>query len=379
MIPLNKPARHGRELAYIAESIAATHISGDGPFTERCQAFFRNRYGFLETLMTTSCTTALEMSAILLNIQAGDEVIVPAYTFSSTANAFAIHGARIVFADSSPNHPNIDVNSIENLISPRTRAIVVVHYAGNACEMDTVLELAQRYEIAVIEDAAHSIDAFYKDQPLGGLGTMSTFSFHQTKNVAAGEGGLLVINEGQYIRRAEVIRQYGTNRSEFRRGETDKYTCVDIGSSAMPSELNAAYLLAQLEYIDAIQERRVEIWQRYMRHLHAGVRNFGVETPELPEWSTNNGHAFYLTCASIEQRTALIDLLRSDGVQAAFHYKALHKSPFFARMHDGRALAASERFSDCLLRLPLFYELTDDEVDFISERVLTNLALQPGG
>ncbi len=282
---------------------------------------------------------------------------------------------QIVFADSSSEHPNIDADGIEALVTPRTRAIVAVHYAGNACEMNKILEIARRHDLVVVEDAAQAIDSYYADEPLGSLGAMATFSFHETKNIIAGEGGLLTLNQPQYIERAEIIREKGTNRSAFFRGEVDKYGWVDIGSSFLPADLIAAYLFAQLEYIDIIQSRRKAIWQRYWANLAGKLAGFGVALPTLPSGSDSNGHLFFLVCNTFEQRTALIERLKQDGVQAVFHYLSLHKSPFFEGKHDGRTLQNSDRFSDCLVRLPLFYELTDDQVDFICERVLANLSL----
>lgn len=373
LIPFNKPFLHGRELVYIAQAVASGHISGDGAFTERCHSYFEQRYGFAKTLLTTSCTDALEMCAILLDICEGDEVIIPSYTFVSTANAFVLRGAKIVFADSSPSHPNIDAAAIEELITPRTRAIVVVHYAGNACEMDKILSIARRHGIAVVEDAAQAIDSYYAGQPLGSLGAMATFSFHETKNVISGEGGLLVLNDPQYFGRAEIVREKGTNRSAFFRREISKYGWVDIGSSFLPADIIAAYLFAQLEYLDAIQTRRKAIWQRYWRNLAGELPGFEVVPPATPDWAVNNGHIFFLVCRDLLQRTTLIDGLRHDGIQAVFHYQSLHRSPFFEGLHDGRRLPNSDRFSDSLLRLPLFYELTDDEVDFVSERTLLHL------
>jgi dTDP-4-amino-4,6-dideoxygalactose transaminase len=372
-IPFNKPYLHGRELLYIAQAVASGKISGDGGFTHKCHAFFERRYGFRKALMTTSCTDALEMCALLLNIAPGDEVILPSYTFVSTANAFVLRGAKLVFADSLPGHPNIDPDQIEPLIGPRTRAIVVVHYAGVACDMDRINAIARRHGIAVIEDAAQAIESFYRGRPLGSLGSLSTFSFHETKNVIAGEGGLLVINDESYVQRAEIIREKGTNRSAFFRGEVDKYGWVDVGSSFLPSDIISAYLYAQLEMLDAIQARRCAIWQRYAAALSPWCAHYGFEVPRLPDFASNNGHLFYLVCESVEQRCALIEHLRDDGIHAVFHYLALHHSPYYQARHDGRALPHCERYADRLVRLPLFYELSDAEVDRICDRTLASL------
>ncbi len=371
--PFNKPYLHGRELVYIAEAVASGKISGDGIFTQRCHAFFEKRYGFRKALMTTSCTDALEMAALLLNIREGDEVVVPAFTFVSTANAFALRGARIVFADSEAHNPNIDATKLAELITPRTRAIVVVHYAGVACDMDPILALARERGIAVVEDAAQAIDSFYKGQPLGSLGLFGAFSFHEPKNVIAGEGGLLTINDAAHVARAEVIREKGTNRSAFFRGEIDKYGWVDIGSSFLPSDLVSAYLYAQLEVLDTIQARRKALWKRYHDQLAAALQRHEVEAPYIPKWATNNGHLFYIVCRSLAHRTCVLEKLREAGIHAVFHYLSLHSSPYFQKQHDGRALPHSDRFADCLLRLPLYYEMTDEQCDFISDTLLDAL------
>ena len=370
MIPFNKPYLHGRELVYIAQAVASGKISGDGVFTKKCHDFFESRYGFSKVLMTTSCTDALEMSAILLDIQPGDEVIVPAFTFVSSANAFVLRGAKLIFADSEVENPNVSFDSIRALITPRTKAIVVVHYAGVACDMDPILSLASQHGIPVIEDAAQGIDSFYKGRPLGSLGVMGTFSFHETKNVISGEGGLLAINDLSYAGRAEIIREKGTNRSSFFRGEVDKYGWVDIGSSFLPSDIVSAYLYAQLENLDVIQARRKSLWQQYWNALEGEASRYGVQLPVVPEYATNNGHMFYLVCPNLEVRTRLISGLKHNGVHAVFHYLSLHSSPYFVDKHDGRSIPNSDRFSDCLVRLPLFYELTDAQCAHVSEKVI---------
>lgn len=373
MIPFNKPYLHGRELVYIAQAVASGKISGDGLFTKKCHAFFEARYGFAKTLMTTSCTDALEMCALLLDIKEGDEVIVPSFTFVSSANAFMLRGAKLVFADSEVDNPNIDAGQIEALITPRTRAIVVVHYAGVACDMDHINAIASRHGVTVIEDAAQAIDSFYKGRPLGSLGSMSAFSFHETKNVIAGEGGLLAINDTRYVGRAEIIREKGTNRSSFFRGEVDKYGWVDVGSSFLPSDIISAYLFAQLENLDSIQARRKAIWQRYWDQLAAPLAEYGITMPTVPDYATNNAHMFYVVCNDLDQRTSLISALREQGIHAVFHYLSLHDSSFFQDKHDGRELPNSDRFSNCLLRLPMFYELNDADVDRISQTVIKSL------
>lgn len=373
MIPFNKPYLHGRELVYIAQAVASGKISGDGIFTKKCHDFFERRFGFGKALLTTSCTDALEMSALLLNVKPGDEVIVPSFTFVSSANAFALRGAKIVFADSEQNNPNIDANELESLITPKTRAIVVVHYAGVACDMDKVMAIANRHGIAVVEDAAQAIDSYYKGRPLGNIGQFGAFSFHETKNIIAGEGGMLTVNDGQYASRAEIIREKGTNRSSFFRGEVDKYGWVEVGSSFLPSDIIAAYLYAQLENMDVIQLRRKTIWSRYWNHLSSELPRFGIQLPNVPDWATNNAHMFYLVCRDLPQRTALIAALKEAGVLAVFHYLSLHSSPYFQGRHDGRPLPNSDHFSDCLVRLPLYYELTDADTDYICKCIVRHL------
>lgn len=362
-IPFNKPYLHGRELVYIAQSVASGKISGDGMFTKKCHDFFERKYNFKKALLTTSCTDALEMAAILLDIKEGDEVILPSFTFVSTANAFALRGAKLVFADSCKDDPNIDPAQVEALITPRTKAIVVVHYAGVACDMGRIIAIANAAGIPVVEDAAQAIDSYYNGKPLGSIGMLGTFSFHETKNIISGEGGLLAINDASFTQRAEVIREKGTNRSSFFRGEVNKYGWVDIGSSFLPSDIIAAYLFAQLENIDLIQARRIAIWQAYYNALLPIAKQTGRFTlPSLPTYATNNAHMFYLVCDSIETRTELIAFMKSRGVHAVFHYLSLHKSDFYADKHDGRELKNSDRYTDCILRLPMFYELSEIDV-----------------
>lgn len=362
MIPFNKPYLTGKETEYITDAVASGKISGNGKYTQKCQSFFEKKFGFKKALLTTSCTDALEMAAILINIKEGDEVIMPSYTFVSTANAFVLRGAKIVFADSMPNHPNIDTTKLEGLITSKTKAIVPVHYAGVACDMDTIMELAQKYNLFVVEDAAQAIDSYYtgKDgitKPLGAIGHLAAFSFHETKNIIAGEGGMLTINDEQFIERAEIIWEKGTNRSAFFRGEVDKYGWVDIGSSFLPSEIIAAFLWAQLENMEAIQKVRKEHWDAYYTELKTWSEENQITLPQVPDYATNNGHMFYLVCQNIEQRTALIEKLRSQNIYPVFHYISLHSSPYYKDKHDGRVLGETDRFTDCLVRLPLFYEL----------------------
>ena len=297
-VPFNKPCFIGKELDYISQAVKSGKISGDGMFTKKCHDFFETIYGFKKALLTTSCTDALEMAAILLDIKEGDEVIVPSFTFVSTANAFVLRGAKIVFVDSCSNHPNMDVTKIESLITKKTKVIVAVHYAGMACDMDVIMELAKKHNLFVVEDAAQSIHSFYKGKPLGSIGHLATFSFHETKNVSSGEGGMLVINDERFVKRAEVIREKGTNRSQFFRGEINKYDWVDIGSSFLPSDIIAAFLYAQLENIDKIQEKRSKIWIKYKEAFNSIATSGKVTLPEIPVNATNNAHIFYLICQS---------------------------------------------------------------------------------
>jgi dTDP-4-amino-4,6-dideoxygalactose transaminase len=368
-INFNKPYLTGKETHYIYKAVSSGHISGNGEFTKKCQSYFEKKYRFKKTLLTTSCTDALEMSAILIDIQPGDEVIMPSYTFVSTANAFVLRGAKIIFADSGQNTPNMDADKLEELITDRTKAVVPVHYAGMACDMDKIMQLADKYNLFVIEDAAQAIDSFYKGSPLGSIGHLGTFSFHETKNIQSGEGGLLAINDKQFIARAEIIWEKGTNRVAFFRGEVDKYGWVDVGSSYLPSDLVAAFLYAQLENLDDIQQTRKDIWNRYYYGLKELEEGGLVKLPKLPEYATNNAHMFYLVCKSLEERNKLINHLREFSIFPIFHYLSLHKSKFYMEKHDGRKLENSDKYSDNLLRLPLYFELSLNEVDFIIHKI----------
>lgn len=376
MIPFNKPYLTGKETSYIEEAVRSGKISGDGMFTKKCHTFFETQFGFKKALLTTSCTDALEMAAILTNIEPGDEVIMPSYTFVSTANAFVLRGAHIVFADSRADHPGIDEESVEALITPKTKAIVVVHYAGVACDMDKILSIAVKHGLFVIEDAAQAIDSYYKGQPLGGIGHLGAFSFHETKNIQSGEGGMLTVNDDQFIKRSEIIREKGTNRSAFFRGEVDKYGWVDVGSSYLPSEIIAAFLYAQLENLKIIQKRRLEIWSLYQLKLNSLSVKAQLKLPVIPDFATNNAHMFYVLCNSFEERSALIEHMKSHLIYPVFHYLSLHKSPFYASKHKGGSLPHSDRYTDTLLRLPLYYELTNDEVGRISDHILDFYANQ---
>lgn len=370
MIPFNKPYLHGRELVYIANSVASGKISGDGIFTKKVHDFFEKKYAAKKVLLTTSCTDALEMAAILLEIKPGDEVIMPAYTFVSTANAFVLRGAKIIFADSLCDNPNIDHNKIEELISEKTKAIVVVHYAGVSCEMDAIMKISSKYGIPVVEDAAQAIESCFSGRQLGTIGTFGAFSFHETKNIISGEGGLLLINDEKYMARAEIIREKGTNRSSFFRGEVDKYGWVDVGSSFLPSDIIAAYLYAQIEIVDQIQERRLEIWRRYWNQLSAELPKRGIQLPNIPKYATNNAHMFYLIFEGIDLRTKFIDYMKINDIHVVFHYLSLHASPFYKNNHDGRILPQCDRYADSLVRLPLYYELTNSQIDNICGKII---------
>lgn len=369
MIPFNKPFLTGKEAHYLYQAVYSGKISGDGIFTRRCQGYFENRYNFKKCLLTTSCTDALEMAAILLDIAAGDEVIVPSFTFVSTANAFVLRGAKILFADSQQNHPNVDAEKIEDLITEKTKAIVVVHYSGVSCDMGKVMEIANKYNLFVVEDAAQAIDSYNMGRPLGGIGHLSAFSFHETKNVISGEGGMLVINDERFIKRAEIIREKGTNRSAFFRGEVDKYNWMDVGSSFLPSEIIAAFLFAQLENIDQIQKRRISIWNNYYQSLKPLEEKGLIRLPQLPSYATNNGHMFYILCNSIDERDAFLAFLKDNGILAVFHYLSLHKSPFYRSKYKGKELQRADYYSDVLVRLPLFFELTDQEQKYVVENI----------
>ncbi|MCT4645581.1 MAG: dTDP-4-amino-4,6-dideoxygalactose transaminase [Carboxylicivirga sp.] len=367
MIPFNKPYLTGKEAHYLYEAVNSGHISGNGLFTKKCQNYFEERWGFKKALLTTSCTDALEMCAMLINIQPDDEVIVPSYTFVSSALAFVRQGAKIVFADSHKDQPGIDEQLIESLITPRTRAIVPVHYAGLACDMDTIMAIANKHQLFVIEDAAQAIDSYYKGRPLGSIGHLGTFSFHETKNIQCGEGGMLVINDEQFVNRAEILWEKGTNRAEFFRGEVNKYGWVDTGSSFLPSELNASFLYAQLEELSNIQAKRKAIWEKYYENLNP-LQNAGkIKLQVSSEDTTNNGHMFYIVCRSLDERNRLISFLKSNNIHSVFHYLSLHKSPYYQSKHDERSLPESDRYSDCLLRLPLHLHLNETDVSRISD------------
>ncbi len=387
MINFNQPHLTGKEAHYMYEAVYTCKLSGNGKFTKACQSWFENRYGFRKALLTTSGTDALEMCAMLCELQPGDEVIVPSYTFVSTALAFLREGAKVVFADSMRRNPNLDAETLEALVTPRTKVIVPVHYAGVACDMEAVMAVAEKHHLLVVEDAAQAIDSYYKPQPtnhklqttnhkplipLGSIGHLAAFSFHETKNITAGgEGGLLVVNDERFVRRAEIIWEKGTNRAEFFRGEVNKYGWVDMGSSFLPSEVNAAFLWAQLENIEDIQTKRKTLWDTYWKRLKPIAEKAPFSLPDIPPYATNNAHMFYLVLPSLEKRTALIAYLKENGVGAVFHYLSLHSSPYYKDKHDGRPLPECDRYADCLVRLPLFFDLTVENVNHICDLIET--------
>lgn len=370
-IPFNKPYLTGKEAHYMYKAVIAQKLSGNGEFTKRCQKFFEERYGFRKTVLTTSGTDALEMCAMLCELKPGDEVIVPSYTFVSTALAFLREGAKIIFADSMKRNPNLNADTLETLITPRTRVIVPVHYAGVACDMDAIMAIAKKHNLLVVEDAAQAVDSYYKGKPLGGIGHLAAFSFHETKNITAGgEGGLLVVNDERFVRRSEIIWEKGTNRAEFFRGAVNKYGWVDMGSSFLPSEINAAFLWAQLENIDDIQNKRKQLWNTYYTNLKELEDKGYIQLPDLPEYATNNAHMYYIVCRNLEERTNLIQYLKENEVQAPFHYLSLHKSEYYQSHSDHiPELIESDRYTDTLVRMPMFYELEQCQVELICDYI----------
>lgn len=364
MIHFNRPYMTGKETEYIRQAVLGGKISGNGEFTKRCQSFFESHYGFRKVLLTTSGTDALEMAAILTGVGPGDEVIVPSYTFVSTALAFIRCGAKVVFADSRAEEPNIDATKLESLITSRTKVIAPVHYAGCACDMDAIMEIADRHHLLVVEDAAQAIDSYYtgKDgvkRPLGSIGHLGCFSFHETKNIISGEGGMLTINDERFVRRAEIIWEKGTNRAEFFRGEVNKYGWVDIGSSFLPTEVVSAFLWAQLEHLDEIQTERKRLWQRYWDFISSLPNHPAL--PVIPEGATNNAHMFYLLFPDLEKRTDFIAKMKARDILTVFHYLPLHSSEYYKANHDGRELPNCDRYSDTLVRLPLYAGLGPDQ------------------
>ena len=372
MIKFNIPTYLGIEKQYIIEAFEKNRkLCGDGPFTKKCNKWIEENFNTSKALLTTSCTHALEMSAILADIKSGDEVIVPSFTFVSTVNAFVLRGAKIVFVDIRPDTMNIDENLIEDAITKKTKAIVPVHYAGVSCEMDKILDIAKKYNLFIIEDAAQGVMASYKGQPLGTIGDFGCYSFHETKNYTMGEGGAILIRNKDYIEKAEIIREKGTNRSKFLRGQIDKYSWVDIGSSYLPSELNAAYLYAQLEEADMINNNRLKTWNIYYNLLKELQNSNKLELPYIPNDCKHNAHMFYIKCKDLEERTRLINFLRENEILTAFHYIPLHSSKagsIYGRFHGKDKYTTKE--SERLLRLPLYYNIEDDKIRYIADKIV---------
>lgn len=372
LIPFNKPYITGLENINISKILNTGKLAGNGEFTKKCQNYFEGKYGFNKCLLTTSCTDALEMASILIDINVGDEVILPSYTFVSSANPFLLRGAKLKFIDSKSLHPSMDEELIESQINEKTKAILIVHYAGTACNMDLIMKIANKYNLFVIEDAAQAIDNYFiypngNKKPLGSFGHLAAFSFHETKNIISGEGGLLVINDKKLSDRAETIWEKGTNRNAFFKGKVDKYNWVDIGSSFLPSELIAGFLFAQLCNIDKIQKKRIEQWQYYYNGLKKWAFDNNILIPIIPNYSTNNAHIFYLVFQEESTRDEVINKLKEEKIMSVFHYLSLHNSPYFKNLHDGRILKNSDKFSSSLLRLPLYYELEKKHQDKIIE------------
>lgn len=366
MISFNIPPYVGTELDYVKQAIDAHKICGDGQFTKKCNQWFEERFAAQKVLLTTSGTTALDMAALLCDLQPGDEVILPSFTFSSTATAFVLTGAKLVFVDVRPDTMNIDETKIEDAITDRTKVIVPVHYAGVACEMDTIMAIAKKHNLKVVEDAAQGVMSTYKGKALGTIGDFGCFSFHETKNYSMGEGGALIINDPAYNERAEILREKGTNRSKFFRGQVDKYTWVDFGDSYLPSDMNAAYLWAQLQVADEINNSRLEAWNRYYASFKPLADAGKVELPTIPEGCVHNAHMFYLKCKDLQERTDFINHLKANGVLAVFHYVPLHSAPAglkFGRFHGEDVYTTAE--SDRLVRLPMYYGITEENVSTV--------------
>lgn len=376
MIPFNKPPVTGQEIQYIQEALSGSKLSGDGYFAKKCEQWFVEKTGCVKSLLTPSCTHALELAALLIDVQPGDEIIMPSYTFVSTANAFALRGAKIVFVDIRPDTMNIDENLIEQAITSRTKAIVPVHYAGVACEMDTIMAIADKHSLYVIEDAAQGVMSTYKGRSLGSIGHLAAYSFHETKNyTSGGEGGLLLINDEKLVERAEIIREKGTNRSQFFRGMVDKYTWVDIGSSLLPSEIQSAYLWGQLTLADEINQKRLSVWNNYYKALQPLANSGVIELPLIPVDCVHNAHMFYIKLNDLTQRETLINELSRHGIMAVFHYIPLHSSPAGVKLgrFDGQDQFTTLE-SERLLRLPLFYSLTDEEQTLVYQEIINILS-----
>ncbi len=382
-IPFNKPHFTGSEVYHLSNAAMLGRLSGNGTYTQKCHAFFEERYAVPKVLLTTSCTDALEMAALLCRVAPGDEVIMPSYTFVSTANAFALRGARIVFADSGSDNPNVGPEEIEKLITTRTRVIVVMHYGGIACDMDRIMAIANQYNLLVVEDAAQCIEATYKGKQLGTIGHLGTFSFHETKNITCGEGGMLLVNDPSMISAAEIIWEKGTNRAAFARGEVEKYEWVSLGSSFLPNELTAAFLYAQLESVEEIQKKRLKIWNSYREEFQKADLSEQIMLPIIPDFAMHNAHLFYITVKDQGTRDELLTHLHDKGIHAVFHYLALHRSPYFRDVQDVgyddlhdmgnndelNRFTNAERFASTLLRLPFYYDITDEEIRYVTENI----------
>lgn len=370
MIPFNKPYYSGKEKKYIAMAMETKILTGDMKMIRDCESFLEKKYHFNKVFLTNSCTMALEMSALIVGIQPGDEVIVPSYTYVSTANAFALRGAKLVFVDSKTNRPNMDEKLVESLITDKTKAIVVVHYAGVACDFSIIKKLAKQHNLFVIEDAAQCIDSYYLDSPIGTIGDISCFSFHETKNIHSGEGGFIAINNFVLLAKAEIVRNKGTNRTAFTKGEVSKYEWIDLGFSSMPSAISAAFLFSQLEKIEKVQKKRLKLWKNYFKKLKPLQKSKQIQLPLIPKYASNNAHIFYFICSSENERNDLIAYLDSNGIQAVFHYQSLHTSPFYQSKHGDRSLPNAEKYSQCLVRMPLFYDLKIEEQEFVCSKVM---------
>ena len=371
-IPFNVPPYVGTELEYVKEAIESHKICGDGAFTKKCSEWMEQKFGADKVLLTTSGTTALDMAAILCDIKPGDEVILPSYTFSSTATSFAIRGAQLVFVDVRPDTMNIDETKIEDAITDKTKVIIAMHYAGVACEMDTIMDIARRYNLVVVEDAAQGVMSTYKDRYLGTIGDFGCYSFHETKNYSMGEGGALLINAPEYVERAEIIREKGTDRSKFFRGQIDKYTWVDIGGSYLPSELNAAYLWGQLNSADEINENRLNTWHKYYDALKPLADEGKVELPYIPEECVHNAHMFYIKCKDLKERTEFISFMKAHGIYCSFHYIPLHSAPAGLKLgrFNGEDVYTSKD-SDRLVRLPMYYDLKEEAADLVIKMIIS--------
>ena len=370
MIPFNKPYYSGKEKSYIAKAMETKILTGDMKMIRDCESLLEKKYSFKKVFLTNSCTMALEMAALIANIQAGDEIILPSYTYVSTANAFALRGAKLIFVDSKMDHPNMDEKLIESLITDKAKAIVVLHYAGVACDFSVIQNLSKKHNLFIIEDAAQCIDSYYTNIPLGTIGDIACFSFHETKNIHCGEGGFIAINNPALLAKSEIVRNKGTNRAAFTRGEVSKYEWMDLGFSSMPSAISAAFLFSQLEKIEKVQKKRLKLWKNYFKKLKPLQKLKSIQMPIVPKFASNNAHIFYFICSSEKERNNLIEFLDSNRIQAVFHYQSLHNSPYYKSKHGDRSLPNADKYSQCLVRLPLYYDLQIEEQEFICAKVI---------